>query len=114
MLKDRKYKVTGETSIWCNPNTGRPYALNTIREKFREVLVAENLENHRLYDTRATYITDRLLNSGNKLSTYLIAKAVGNSESQIRKSYENLQMRMAGSVLIHRETNTESQFSPIL
>ena len=103
------------TSLWCNPNTKKPYSLSSIREKFRTVLKEEGLEeNHRLYDARATYITERLLNSGGKLSTYVLAKAVGNSESQIRATYENLQMRDAAGILTHREYGEAADFTPMV
>ena len=114
-LESKGVKVDKKTSLWCNPNTKKAYSLASIRGKFREVLVEEGLEeNHRLYDARATYITERLLNSGGKLSTYVLAKAVGNSESQIRATYENLQMRDAAGILTHREYGEAADFSPMV
>jgi len=114
-LEEQGIKVDKTTSLWCNPNTGKAFTLSSIREKFRQVLCEEGYEViHRLYDARATYITERLLNSGGKLSTYVLAKAVGNSESQIRATYENLQMRDAAEVLTHREYGEAADFSPMV
>ena len=114
-LQDKGVKVDKTTSVWCNPNTGKPFSIKSIRNKFYQVLVEEGLEEtHRLYDARATYITERLLNSGNKLSTYVLAKAVGNSEQQIRATYENLMMRDAAGVLTYREYGEAAEFSPMV
>ena len=109
LLLEHGADVSPECRLWLNPKTGRPYSISTIRETFREVLKALGLEdNHRLYDARATYITERLLNGGPQLSTYLLAKAVGNSETQIRATYENILMRQAAERLVQRTSDESS------
>ena len=90
MLLYRKsgYPVDPETSLWVDPNTGKPWRKGWFNERFRKVLTALGMETeYRLYSSRSTHITDAIERG---VSTYILAKNLGTSEKMIREEYEDL------------------------
>jgi integrase len=88
LYKARGIKIHPETSLWVDPNTGKPYRKGWFNERFRKILNKLDMgTEYRLYSCRSTHITDAIERG---VSTYILAKNLGTSEKMIRTEYEDL------------------------
>ena len=85
-----KLEVNDETPIFVNPERGKPFTLEMMRDHMDAVLKLCKLKEKKytIYSLRATYITEMLLR-GTRVED--VARNVGNSPETIRKHYDNVQ-----------------------
>lgn len=105
IYKSKGIDVSPTASLWPRPGTKRMWSKQLFTTRFRTILNELNIpKEFRLYSSRATYITDRIENG---VSTYLIAKNIGTSETMIRKNYESVLMRLQTDELFKRKDRGE-------
>lgn len=115
LYEQKGLKVTGSTPLWANPLTGQKWSKQFFTNRFRKkVLDPLGIigDEYRLYSCRSTHITDKIENG---VSTYLLAKNVGTSETMIRQEYEDVLMRLQTRELFKRTKGEEdsTEFAPI-
>lgn len=112
IYKAQGIDVSPTASLWPRPGTNLVWSKQLFTTRFRSVLNELGIpKEYRLYSSRATYITDRIENG---VSTYLIAKNLGTSETMIRKNYESVLMRLQTEELFKRKNKgDEPEFQPL-
>jgi len=106
-------EVTPEMSLWYNTREQRNWSSQIFARQFRKILKGLNLDYHyRLYSYRHTHITQSIERG---VSLYLLAKNLGTSESQIRKTYDHVLMRLQTKALLKDERDIrEDTFESIV
>ena len=93
-IKERYPNATDDDYLFLPEYKNRDTAVRIVQRQFNHLLGITGLKKdettgrtHTLYSMRHTALAMRLVNSGGKINTFLLAKNAGTSEEMLRKFY---------------------------